>query len=218
MRNIINDVVEEIKINPNRFKFIIKWVVSVSVSLVGVAFVLGQFKSSFFNKIDKFEESLNKNTATIEQLKVDVNKGFTDVNARVDKVYDDATNAFNEYQEFNKKQLILVLDYGHSNKNMLKEILELNIAEKSRSIENQLSQAKNEQIDKSHTIVVEPVSDKDYYSSLGVVAENGIDTIIFINGAKKSYYEKIVEKKFNVSRPVKSKNYPERYDFNYTKN
>jgi len=144
MGNILNDIVEEIDIKPNKTKLILKWIISIAGSLIVFAFVFGQFKSSFFNKMDKFEKTLNKSITTIDELKIEVNKGFEDVNARVDKVYIDGFKAFEEYQEFNKKQLILVLDYGQNNKKLLKEMLEVNILEKTRNVENQLMQAKIE--------------------------------------------------------------------------
>jgi hypothetical protein len=109
MGNIINDIVEEVNIKPNKSKLIIKWIVSISISLVGIAFVFWQFKTSFFNRIDRFEDTLKKNTSSIEELKLEINDGFNNVNWRVDKVYSDASEAFEGYQEFNKKQLILIL-------------------------------------------------------------------------------------------------------------
>jgi len=103
MGNIVNDIVENIEIKPNKNKLILKWVISIAGSLIAVAFVLGQFKSTFFNRMDKFEETLNKNTTTIEAMKTDISKGFDDVNARIDKGYNDGLDALQDYQEFNKK-------------------------------------------------------------------------------------------------------------------
>ena len=146
MGNIINDIVEEINIKPNKLKLVIKWTVSIAFTLIGLAFVFGQFKSSFFNRMDSFEDSINKNTEAITDMKAMVSDGFTDVDKRIEKVYDDGFEVFGDYQEFNKKQLLLVLDYGQRNKELIKGMLELNVQEQTRNVENKLEQARNEPI------------------------------------------------------------------------
>ena len=40
MGNIVNDIVENIEIKPNKNKLILKWVISIAGSLIAVAFVL----------------------------------------------------------------------------------------------------------------------------------------------------------------------------------
>jgi len=82
MGNIIDDIVEDIEIKPNKIKKVFKWMISIAIGLIGTAFMLGQFKSSFFNRMDSFEINLNK-------LKTEQINDFNSVNARIDKGYDD---------------------------------------------------------------------------------------------------------------------------------
>jgi len=221
MGNIINDIVEEVNIKPNKSKLIIKWVVSISITLIGVAFVFGQFKSSFFNKMNRLEESLNKNTTAIEQLKTDINNGFDNVNERVDKVYTDASKAFEEYQEFNKKQLILVLDYGQSNKKMLKEMLELNMQEKTKTVQNQLMQAKTKPvvatINPEFSIQAKPVADKtkDYLGMTYFIAVESNDTTFKVTAATVDFINKIDRNRYEVGAIVENSTYAKRFDFAY---
>jgi len=144
MGNIINDIVEDINIKPNKTKIVLKWLITIAVGLIGLAFIFGQFKSSFFNRMDDFEKSINKNTTTLIDMKADLTGGIKAVDTRIDDLYTDGFEAFDDYQQFNKKQLLFVLDYGQTNKKLLKEMLELNMEEKTRSVESKLEQAKNE--------------------------------------------------------------------------
>ena len=119
MGNIIDDIVEDIEIKPNKIKKVLKWVISIAVGLIGIAFVLGQFKSSFFIRMDSFEINLN-------ELKKEQTNGFNSMNARIDKAYDDGTLILNEFKQNNNKKLELIIDYGSSNKDLLKQMLEIN--------------------------------------------------------------------------------------------
>lgn len=141
--NDINSIVDEVNIKPNKTKLVIKWVISVSISLIGISFAFGQFKSSFFNKMDNFEKELKKNTSAIEKLDDGVNKRFDNFETRINLMYDDVYDALEDNQRFNKKQLLLVLDYGQTNKKMLKEILEYNVEEKNKSLRQQATIMKN---------------------------------------------------------------------------
>ena len=133
MGNIINDIVEDIEIKPNKIKKVLKWVISIAVGLIGIAFVLGQFKSSFFIRMDSFEINLN-------ELKIEQNDGFNSINARIDKTYDDGVLILNEFQQNNNKKLELIIDYGNSNKDLLKQMLEITTI----NLESQIEKAKIE--------------------------------------------------------------------------
>ena len=68
MSNIVNDIVDEIDVKPNKWKLIVKWVVGISGSLIIAAFAFGQFKASFFNRLDKLEAKIDTHTEKIEDL------------------------------------------------------------------------------------------------------------------------------------------------------
>ena len=147
MGYIINDIVEDINIRPNKTKIVFKWILIVSTILIGLAFVFGQFKSSFFNRMDNFENNLDKQTIKIEQLETEITTGFNDVDAKINKVYIDGFNLFEEYQNFNKDHLLLILDYGQTDKDLLKRMIELNMNEKIRNVKMELEQVKIENND-----------------------------------------------------------------------
>ena len=79
MGNIMADIVDEIEVKPSRFKLILKWVVAVSGSLIATAFLVGQLKTKYVNRLDRIESNQM-------EMKVENRKGFTDVNARIDKI------------------------------------------------------------------------------------------------------------------------------------
>ena len=223
MGNIINDIVEEIEIKPNKSKLYIKWIISIAGTLIALAFVFGQFKSSFFNRMDRFEESLNRNTASIERMETKMDEGFVDVNARIDKGYDDGLEILTDYQEFNKRQLIMVLDYGQSNKEMLKEMLEINLEEKNRSVQNQVNQYKGEadfvaveeERGRDFSISAVPMNDRPFISEVFFIEVETHDTTFNIAGATQEYVNSIDTNKYQVGAVVESDKYPKRYDFSY---
>ena len=219
MGNILNDIVEEVNIKPNKTKLVLKWGISIAGSLITIAFVFGQFKASFFNRMDKFEATITENTVAIEELRNEMNVDFEEVNARIDKGYDDNLTALQDYQEFNKKQLLLVLDYGQTNKNLLKEMLEINMQEKTKTVENQMMSAKNEttKVETPKQIGVKrymPES-KNYISFHYNVDKISGDTIFYLVGANKEFINKIDRKRYEVGAMIENNEYPNLFDVNY---
>jgi predicted RND superfamily exporter protein len=142
MSNIFSEITEDIELKPTKSKKVIKWVVRIAVLLICGAFVLGQFKIKSLNKITNIEKSLQENTKAVVDLDKKTEEGFNVVNGRINKVYDDGLKAFTDFQEYNKKQLNLIIDYGQTNKSILKQILDINSLEKTKSIEGQIERAK----------------------------------------------------------------------------
>ena len=143
MANIFEDIVNDIPIKESKTKKILKWVIRIAVLLIVGAFIAGQIKIRSINKVNNFEKTLQENTQAVKDLKQETQAGFKAVNQRIDKVYDDGSKTFTDFQDFNLKQLGLIIDYGQSNKDMLKRMLDLNMNEKSKTVGNQLEQAKS---------------------------------------------------------------------------
>lgn len=156
MGNIFEDMVEEMPVKASKAKTVRTWIVRIAVLLIGVAFIAGQIKIKSLNKVSNFEKSLQDNTQAITDLNKRVDDGFKATNSRIDKVYTDGSKIFNDYVTFNKEQLKAVVDYGQSNKEMLKRMLDLNALEKTKTVENQVEQAKK---DTTYvpSIVIKPV-------------------------------------------------------------
>jgi hypothetical protein len=142
MGNIFSDITEDINLKPTKSKILLKWVIKIGVALIVLAFGYGQYKVIRLNKMAEIEKAtieLKQQMETNTKVMVD---GFKAVNGRIDKVYDDGIKEFDNFQIYNKKQLVMIIDYGQTNKSLLKQMLELNSAEKSKSVESNLEKAK----------------------------------------------------------------------------
>jgi hypothetical protein len=142
MGNIFSDITDDISIKPSKSKLVIKWTFRIAIFLVSIAFTYGQYRMFKANKMAEMEKTLQDNTKAIVDLKRETTDGFKAVNLRIDKVYDDGLKVFNDFDTYNRKQLGLIIDFGATNKSLLKQMLEVNSLEKSRTIENQVEQAK----------------------------------------------------------------------------
>lgn len=219
MGNIVNDIVDEINIKPNKTKLVLKWVIGVSGTLIIAAFALGQFKASIFNRMDAFETALDKNTMVVEELKTDMRKGFANVDLKINKVYDDAIIISDDYREYNRKQLELVVDYGQENKDMLKRMLEINAIENKQSITSQVVQAKNEKPE--YSISVEKIVDDlppkkdEYLGMIYFIQTETNDTVFEIRGATQDYINSIDRGRYQIGAIIENHDNPNRYDFSY---
>jgi len=133
MGNILNDIIDDIdiEIKPNKSKTYIKWTVRISVALIGIAFVLGQINSNFLNKLDSFETKIDRNVTLIETNK-------KELEAKIDMVYVDYLNDLSEVQKTTKKQLGLIIDYRNSDKQLLKELLDINTPRETSTIRTKI--------------------------------------------------------------------------------
>lgn len=156
MGNIFSDIVEDVQVRPSHAKLFLKWVVRISIILIVAAFTYGQLKSTRLNRLDNIENEVVMNTGAVEDLRDKMDDGFDAVNNRIDKVYVDGFSAFSNFQEYNRKQLGLIIDYSGSNKEMLKRMLEITTIDETKKVENQLEQAKNTKPD-SLSIKVTPI-------------------------------------------------------------
>jgi hypothetical protein len=161
MSNIFSEITDDLNIKPDKSKKVLKWVIRIAVFLISAAFVLGQIKIKSLNKINNFEKSLQDNTKATTELKEEMKDGFKAVNLRIDKVYDDGLKTFTDFEIYNNKRLNMIIDFGQTNKNLLKQMLDVNSLEKSRSIENQIEQAKTLQPvvapKDSFNIIIKPI-------------------------------------------------------------
>jgi len=214
MGNILNDIVDEIDIKPNKSKIYIKWIIGIASSLIAIAFVFGQFKSSFFTKIDNIETGLKENTEAISFMENEMNDGFKVVDYKIDKIYNDAFSMFNDYQVYNKKQLELVVDYGQENKDLLKRMLDLNTTENRQNVELRLEQIKNNNFDYQSVINVNKIK-PDYIKLEFFVTVNGNDTIFNVIGATNNYINKIDRDKYILGDIIENSDNPILFDLSY---
>lgn len=219
MGNILADIVDEVEIKPKLSKLVLKWVITIATSTIVIAFAFGQIKAMRVNRLDNFERVLDENTAAMVDLRTEMKVGIEGINSRIDKVYDDGYKAFNDFQIYNNKQLGMIIDYGKSDKEMLKRMLELTTMEKTKSVENEIQQAKQESI--TSNIRVTPLGNNraiattQYKSLTHIVAVATKDTTFHLVGATKEYINTINRNKYQVGAIVESFNYPGLFDVKY---
>lgn len=213
MSSIFSDIVEDVNVKPSKSKLVLKWVVRISVTLISVAFVFGQIKMGHLNRLDDIEKSLQENIKATNELKQEMIDGFDNITIRIDGVYDDGYDAFNDYQEYQKKQLNLIIDYGQTNKDLLKRMLELNTIEKNREVESELKQAKRNNL----SIAIKPIKpNKNTKHLIQIISVETQDTIFQAIGATKEFIDNIDDNKYHVDQIVESEKYPELFDVNYS--
>jgi len=216
--NILNDIVDEVTLKPSKTKLVLKWVLSISGTLILAAFTFGQFRTSFFGRLDKIETKLELVNNTQTEIKAEVKDGFAGVNARIDKVYDDGYKEFDAFEQYNNKQLGLIIDYGKSDKELLKRMLELNTMEKTKSVESDLQQAKKEQPNVS--IQIRPISkigftNSPYQNLLAATNTNDKDTTFTAIGATQEYINRIKKSNYIIGEINPSTKYSGLFDFTY---
>ena len=212
MNNIANEIVNDIEIKPSKNKFILKWVVRLSTILVIGAFGYGQFKTNRENNLNSIKKSIQENTNATLKLENKVDEGLRLVNSRVDKVYDDAFKGFYDFQEYNKKQLELMVDYGEKNKELLKKMLDVNSFEKTKIVESELENAKMK------SVTLNKINNIEHNISFKYLNKeiNGNDTTYYVYGATKEYIDSINKNKYEIKKACLSKKYLELFDVIYS--
>jgi len=137
-----NDIFSQIEFKGDKVNTIIKIIVGVASSAIITAFVIGQAyekKNNINSDIKKDLTSLTTNVKSIDDkvtaLDDKVDNGFKIVDEKIDKIYLDGFEGFEDYKEFNNKQLGLILDHNGENNDLLKEIIILRSEEKTKEIE-----------------------------------------------------------------------------------
>ena len=232
MGNILNDIVEEIDVKPNKTKLILKWVLRIGGTLIGAAFIFGQLKMGHLNRLDGMEAELLKQGNTLTEMKAENQSNFDATNARIDKVYSDGVLMFNDYQEYNRKQFELVIDFGQDNKEILKKMLEINALERKQNVAMQAEQAKNENpiikpttppmeepvigVRRQSDVAFIPIFNDPYVGHYQMIEIETKDTINYITGATEEYI-KSLRNKYDVGAMTENPDYPGRYDVAYRK-
>ena len=218
MGNIFADIVEDIEVKPNKSKVILKWVVRIAAILIMAAFTYGQIRTNKTTRLSTIELSISEVSRAQERGFADLTEKVDLIDARIDKVYNDANEGLMDYQAFNQKQLELIIDYGAENKDMLKRMLELNSMENARRIDVNTEKAKTETPVESN-IIGKKDSDKikEFYGSVFLIQMETNDTTYHVNGATQDYITKINNGQYQVSNITQSEKYPDRFDFDYQK-
>lgn len=217
MGNIFADIAEEIEIKPSKSKLVLKWVVRAATILIAGAFTYGQIKMTKTAKINNLETSIIMLKDSQERGFIEVNTKLDNMdnnfNARIDKVYEDAQHEYTNYQEFNRKQLELIIDFGSENKDMLKRMLEINSMENTRKLEASLNQAKNED-----DFQITPVNEveKEYLNMVHLIELESGDTLFGVKGATQKFIDEVKNNNnYTIEKLEPSERYVGRFNVDY---
>jgi len=212
---------ENVQFIGGKTNVLIKWLIAISVAAITVAFAVGQYKVYHTNKIDDIESLAIKGMNKTEQLEKTMNDGFKQQNAKIDRIYDDGLKAFNEYRDFNNKQLRLIVNYCDKNKDLLKVMLDLNSKENAVEIKNMLKYSNN--YDLVHNIINHRKKDTTNSKNSVLINPNiSIYTdsksgteIYYVTSAPENYLDTLNLDKFEIIEKRKSKLYEGLYNFIY---
>ena len=208
MAGLFSKILENVEFKGSAESVVLKIVAGFLVVAVVAAFTIGQLKMRHLNKIDDIEASANEGIQKTEQLEIRVEEGFQEQNEKIDKIYKDGMDAFEEYRTFNNEQLKLIIDYSEENKELLKKMLELNSQEKAHQIESDLEQSRRE--NPEFTIGVTP---KVTHATV-IEVESGREQHT-VKNAPENYLDTLDLSKFTITKKVESEKYKGLYDFEY---
>jgi len=101
MSDIINDIIEEVNVKPEKSKSFIKWTLRIAVLFISLAFIIVGFIASISNRIDNFEKDVKSAKTSVDILDSKFNTyirdhnedvhvieaNIKDINNRVDEIY-----------------------------------------------------------------------------------------------------------------------------------
>lgn len=88
IKDIVDDLMEDVEIKPNKSKLIIKWTVRISIIAIVAAFVIGQFRITYLNKFTNIESNiiqLEKTDLRLESKDNEIEKKVDNLETEVKK-------------------------------------------------------------------------------------------------------------------------------------
>jgi hypothetical protein len=205
MAKILDDIIDKTN-SVSTLKTILKWVAGSVVTVAVGAYGYGQFKTNKVYKEKELRDAIIETNEKIDELQETTNNGFIVLNKKIEKIYVDGFDAFEDYQKFNKKQLEIIVDYGQTNKDLVKKMLDINMTEKISQMENYVELNKNTQLNNE-------VKKQEYDVIMHAVS--GKDTTFVVRGATQKYIDGINEDYYNVEQITKNKDNPRLNDIIY---
>ena len=100
IKDIVDDLMEDVEIKPNKSKLIIKWTVRISILAIVGAFIIGQFRITYLNKFTNIENNIIQLEKTdlrlqtkdvelekkVENLEINVNKNTDKIEKNTDRI------------------------------------------------------------------------------------------------------------------------------------
>lgn len=133
-------------------KTVIGWLAGGAISFVNIVFYFGVSSANKSNVLNELKELVIQNHNDNIELK-NTFKDFTvNVKDMFTKVYNDQYNGMIDYQNYSKKQLSLILEYGLTNKKLMKDILDMNHTEENNKLKKEAEKNKDETISRLDNI------------------------------------------------------------------
>ena len=138
----VEEVIVDVGVKAGVSSAIVKWGIGIALTLISAAFGYGGYLATKANANADMKQTLAANTEAISKLDKKVSDGFDGLNDRIDKIYTDGYKEFTDFQEYNKEQLKLIIDYSGTQKDLLKKMLDVNTMSKNKDIQNKIEEAK----------------------------------------------------------------------------
>lgn len=226
---LFGNILDNIQFKGGKTNVFIKWFIGFATFSVFAAFMLGQIKIRHQNKLEDIESLANKSIKKTEILEMKVNDELQAQNLRIDNIYDDGIEAFNEYRQFNNEQMRLIIDYGHDNKELLKKMLKLNSRENAIKLVNDLKILKNSDIsniiqrdtflknNKFDTIIPQHLKLIEPHVAIFTESESSAKTYYVLN-APPNYIDTLDLNRYEIIEVSESKLYKGLYNYIYKLN
>ena len=136
---VFTDILNNIDFRGNKANVTIKLIITISLFLISAAFFIGQIKTKHIDKLNDIEELSKQNLNKNVELEKKFDSSIRILESKIDNVYVNGFSAFDEYRKLNDKQLKLIIEYGDENKELLKELIDINSQKNKQKIRNNIN-------------------------------------------------------------------------------
>lgn len=183
--NLVSDIVEQIvDQKPEKAKMIRTWMIRISVVLIGTAFTYGQLKMRNLNKIEALQQSIERLEAETKKNTEAINNMEINFNNELINMKNEGFIWFEDYQKYSKTQFELIIDYGSTNKDLLKRMIGINTQGKTQEVKANIEQSK---------VPVKSIDNSAFGISYAVNI-NKTDTVFTVRNASVEYLNNIKKK------------------------
>lgn len=212
----LSNFFDDIEIKGSKTKFLLKWIIGIAGAAILGAFIVGQVKSNYINRLNNLEKYAVEAKEERKEIKEDIAIKFNELKLEIDNLYTTGMENFEEYRIFNNQQLELIIEFGQSNEKaneeLLKKMLNLNSKEKAQQIEKQIESAKRKNDKPKFNINVKPKN----LPTVAKITDMETDiTTYYVNGANENYLDTLNTEKFVIIEKNKNEKYDGLFDFIY---
>ncbi len=176
---------KNITVNPVMLKIITEWGFSILIAIGGVSYSWAVHKS---NKIANDVQDLKNTIISYHQENID---NFEYFNDQINKMYDKGYKLYDDNQKYEQRQYNLLIDYGTTNKNLLKQILQDNQQQKNQEVQEYVDRSKS-------NIGNYSITAKKKGSNTTILTKIGRDTTFMVKDVDLVYINNYLKIKYNI--------------------